>query len=41
MLKTLQSVKKAKQIIEEFQPDVVIGTGGYICGPVMSAAKKY
>ena len=40
MLKTLQSVKKAKQIIEEFQPDVVIGTGGYICGPVLKAAQQ-
>ena len=40
MLKTLQSVKKAKQIIKEFNPDVVIGTGGYICGPVLKAAQQ-
>lgn len=40
MLKTVQAVKKAKQIIEDFKPDVVIGTGGYICGPVLKAAQK-
>ena len=39
-IKTMQSVKKAKKIIEEFKPDIVIGTGGYICGPVLTAARK-
>lgn len=29
----------AKKIIEEFQPDLIVGTGGYICVPVMYAAK--
>lgn len=29
---------KAKKIIKEFKPDVVIGTGGYVCWPVMKAA---
>jgi len=38
MLKTLGSTKKAKKIIEEFNPDLVLGTGGYICGPVFAAA---
>lgn len=38
ILKTLFSIKDAKKIIVEFKPDVVIGTGGYICGPVFSAA---
>lgn len=36
--KTLKSVGKAKKIIKEFKPDIVIGTGGYICGPVIHAA---
>lgn len=40
MLKTLMGVSEAKKIIKEFRPDVVIGTGGYICGPVIMAAKK-
>ena len=31
----------SKKIIEEFKPDIVIGTGGYVCGPVVyKAAKK-
>ena len=38
--KTLKATKKAKKIINEFKPDIVIGAGGYICGPVVWAAKK-
>ena len=30
----------AKKVIEEFKPDCVIGTGGYICYPVIRAAAK-
>ncbi|HEX2949899.1 MAG TPA: UDP-N-acetylglucosamine--N-acetylmuramyl-(pentapeptide) pyrophosphoryl-undecaprenol N-acetylglucosamine transferase [Armatimonadota bacterium] len=26
------------RIIRQFQPDVVVGTGGYVCGPVLAAA---
>lgn len=40
MYKTFRSIGEAKKIIEEFKPDVVIGTGGYICVPVGIAAKK-
>ena len=40
ILKTMKSIKTSKKIIEKFQPDVVIGTGGYICGPVLRAAQK-
>ena len=32
------SVFKAKKLIKEFKPDVVIGTGGYVCWPVVKAA---
>lgn len=32
--------KEVKQKLLEFQPDVVIGTGGYVSGPVLSAAKS-
>ncbi len=39
-IKTMKSTKSATKIIDEFKPDVVIGTGGYICGPVIMAAKK-
>ena len=38
IMQTLHSKKDVKKIIEEFKPDVVIGTGGYICVPVLSAA---
>lgn len=41
VLKTLKSYKTANKIIKEIKPDIVIGTGGYICGPVFSAATKY
>jgi UDP-N-acetylglucosamine--N-acetylmuramyl-(pentapeptide) pyrophosphoryl-undecaprenol N-acetylglucosamine transferase len=34
-----KGISDAKKIIQEFNPDIVIGTGGYICGPVMLAAK--
>ncbi len=39
--KTYKGISEAKKIIKEFNPDIVIGTGGYICGPVIIAAKKY
>lgn len=32
--------KQARKIIEEFKPDVVIGTGGYVCGPIVRVAAK-
>ena len=32
------SVKHAGNIINEFKPDVVVGTGGYVCGPILLAA---
>lgn len=42
LIKTLKDLNhglhEAKQIIKEFKPDFVIGTGGYVCGPVMKTA---
>ena len=38
LAKTIRSGKIAKKYLEEIKPDVVIGTGGYICGPVFAAA---
>lgn len=32
------ATSQAKKIIKEFQPNVVIGTGGYVCYPVLKAA---
>ena len=34
------SPHKAKKIIDEFKPDVVIGTGGYVSWPILVAASK-
>ncbi|GAE33857.1 undecaprenyldiphospho-muramoylpentapeptide beta-N-acetylglucosaminyltransferase [Halalkalibacter akibai] len=36
----ITGTQKAKKIIKNFKPDVVIGTGGYVCGPVVYAASK-
>lgn len=36
----LRSIFKSKKIIRNFAPDVVLGTGGYVCGPVVYAAAK-
>ena len=38
--KFLKSVSDSKKIIKDFKPDVVIGTGGYVAGPVIYAAAK-
>ena len=38
MRKTIKGIFEAKKIIEEFKPDIVIGTGGYICGAAVMAA---
>ena len=39
-IETFKGIFQAKKILKEFNPDIVIGTGGYICGPVMLAAKS-
>lgn len=40
ILRFLEAVKTSKKMLREFKPDVVIGTGGYVCGPVVYAAAK-
>ena len=40
MLKTFKGLGEAKKIIKEFKPDIVIGTGGYICGATITEAHK-
>jgi len=39
-LKAVTSVLEAKRIIKNFKPDIVVGTGGYVCWPVLKAAAK-
>ncbi|HYE67624.1 MAG TPA: undecaprenyldiphospho-muramoylpentapeptide beta-N-acetylglucosaminyltransferase [Anaerovoracaceae bacterium] len=36
----LKGNRQANKIVKEFKPDLVIGTGGYVCGPVVRAAHK-
>ncbi|MBL4716101.1 MAG: undecaprenyldiphospho-muramoylpentapeptide beta-N-acetylglucosaminyltransferase [Bacteroidia bacterium] len=38
--KVIASLLKSKKIIKQFQPDVVIGVGGYSSGPVVYVASK-
>ena len=38
--KQMMAVEKCKEIIKEFRPDVVFGTGGYATYPVIIAARK-
>ena len=37
---TYKCINKSKEIMKEFKPDVLIGTGGYICVPTVIAAKR-
>lgn len=36
----LKSIKKLKKKIKNFNPDIVLGVGGYVTAPVISTAKK-
>lgn len=36
----IKSISDAKKIIKEFKPDIIIGTGGYVCAPVLYAGAK-
>ncbi|MFP7296039.1 undecaprenyldiphospho-muramoylpentapeptide beta-N-acetylglucosaminyltransferase [Neobacillus niacini] len=40
ILRFLKGASDSKKMLKEFQPDIVIGTGGYVCGPVVYAAAK-
>nr|WP_263328094.1 undecaprenyldiphospho-muramoylpentapeptide beta-N-acetylglucosaminyltransferase [Neobacillus sp. Marseille-Q6967] len=40
VLRFIKGVGDSKKMLKEFKPDIVIGTGGYVCGPVVYAAAK-
>lgn len=40
LLDLITGSRDVRKILSEFQPDVVIGTGGYVCGPVIREAHK-
>jgi UDP-N-acetylglucosamine--N-acetylmuramyl-(pentapeptide) pyrophosphoryl-undecaprenol N-acetylglucosamine transferase len=40
LVKLFRSLGKAKKVIREFKPDVVVGVGGYASGPVLRQAGR-
>lgn len=40
MKNVVSSVSEAKRIVQEFRPNVALGTGGYVCFPVLKAASS-
>lgn len=40
LVKLFKSMRRAKAILRDFQPDVAIGVGGYASGPMLKAAQK-
>ncbi len=40
LINYVNSIRKSGDIIKKFRPDVVIGTGGYVCAPVVKAAHR-
>lgn len=38
LMKNLVGFRKAKKLIKEFKPDLVIGTGGYVCASILYMA---
>ncbi|MEH6940545.1 undecaprenyldiphospho-muramoylpentapeptide beta-N-acetylglucosaminyltransferase [Bacillus sp. JJ722] len=40
VIRFVKGVSDSKKMLKEFGADVVIGTGGYVCGPVVYAAAK-
>ncbi|MDU2582449.1 MAG: undecaprenyldiphospho-muramoylpentapeptide beta-N-acetylglucosaminyltransferase [Anaerococcus hydrogenalis] len=40
LITNYKGFKEAKKIIKEFKPDLVIGTGGYVCAPVLYQASR-
>lgn len=38
LMQAIHSLFKAKAVLNKFKPNIVIGTGGYVCGPILMAA---
>lgn len=38
--KAVSASREAKRLIQEFKPDICVGTGGYVSGPVLRTAAK-
>ncbi len=39
--KAVSSIWKASAILKKFDPHIVVGTGGYVCGPMLMAAAMH
>lgn len=39
-LALIKGINESKKIIKDFKPDVVIGTGGYVCAPIVLKAQQ-
>ena len=37
----LHGLNDSRKILKEYKPDIVIGTGGYVCGPVVYMASRF
>lgn len=40
-VRVTKGILEASRVIRRFKPDVIIGTGGYVCFPVIVAGKLY
>lgn len=40
LLKLWKSIRKARKIVKDFQPDIAVGVGGYCSGPTLKAAQR-
>lgn len=40
LLHLLQSYRMARRVVADFKPDVAVGVGGYVSGPVLKAAQR-
>ena len=40
IIKVIKSGRMAKSIISDFSPDLIIGTGGYVCYPIIRVAQR-
>ncbi len=38
--KLILALRRSRKLIRDFRPDVVIGTGGFVCGPVIFTANR-
>lgn len=41
VLTSMRGTRQARKIMKRFRPDIVIGTGGFVCFPVLLAGQRY